>query len=200
MTETQTNPVVQKLVAELMRDKKKAVILGVLLMVGIGFAIKTFGHGGPATASATPLVNAKDSLASTAKSQEDSAELDLKAKVRRDQYIQQMDGSITRDIFLADLDLFPRKNVEPVKVVPTSTTAASAPAPMPEDQERKVIQAEAQALVLDSTMVGGSSIASINGKILRVGESLGDFEVVDITSHGCTVRKNNVTCVLEIKK
>jgi len=119
----------------------------VLLMVGIGFAIKTSGHGGPATASATPLVNAKDSLASTAKSQEDSAELDLKAKVRRDQYIQQMDGSITRDIFLADLDLFPRKNVEPVKVVPTSTTAASAPAPMPEDQERKVIQAEAPALV-----------------------------------------------------
>ena len=200
MAETQTNPVVQKLVAELMRDKKKAVILGVLLVVGIGYAIKTFSHAGPATASATPLVNTKDSLTSP-KNQDDPADRDLKAKARRDQYIQQMDGSITRDIFLANLDLFPRKNVEAVKVVltPTPTTAASAPSPVPEDP--RLIQAEAQAtLVLDSTMVGGSSIASINGKILRVGESLGGFEVVDITSHSCTVRKNNVPCVLEIKK
>jgi hypothetical protein len=111
-----------------------------------------------------------------------------------------MDGSITRDLFLANLDLFPRKNVEPVKVVPTPTTAASAPAPVSADQDGRIIQAEAQALVLQSTMVGASSIANINGKILRVGEWFSGFEIVDITSHSCLVRKRNVTAVLEIKQ
>ena len=201
MTETQPNPVVQRLVAELARDKKKAIILGVLVLVGVVFAIKAFVHGGgPAAAAAMPLVGVKDSPAAASKSQDDPADREVKAKARRDLYIQQMDGSITRDIFLANLDLFPRKNVEPVKIAPTPTTAATAPASVPEDQERRVIQAEAQALVLESTMVGASSIASINGKILRVGEWFSGFEIVDITSHSCLVRKRNVTAVLEIKK
>ena len=54
--------------------------------------------------------------------------------------------------------------------------------------------------MLQSTMVGASSIANINGKILRVGESFSGFEIVDITSHSCLVRKRNVTAVLEIKQ
>jgi hypothetical protein len=200
MSETQTNPAVRKLVAELTRDKKKAAVLGVLVLVGVVFTIKAFAHGGgPASAAGTPMAG-KDSLISTPKSQNDAADRDLKAKARRDLYIQQMDGSITRDLFLANMDLFPRKNVEPVKVVPTPTTAASAPAPPSADQDRQVIQAEAQALVLQSTMVGASSIANINGKILRVGESFSGFEIVDITSHSCLVRKRNVTAVLEIKQ
>jgi hypothetical protein len=200
MTETQTNSPVRKLVAELTRDKKKAAVLGVLVLVGAVFTIKALVHGGgPAAASATPLA-AKDSLTCGPKFQEDPADRDLKVKARRDQYIQQMDGSITRDIFLANLDLFPRKNVEPVKVVLTPTTAASGPAPIPEEQDRKVIQAEAQALVLQSTMVGASSIANINGKILRVGEWFSGFEIMEITSHSCLVRKRNVTAVLEIKQ
>src|ERR1039458_8912252 len=110
MTETQTNPAVRKLVAELTRDKKKAVILGVLVLVGVVFTIKAFVHGGgPATAAATPLAG-KDSLTCAPKVQDDPVDRDLKAKARRDLYIQQMDGSITRDIFLANLDLFPRRN------------------------------------------------------------------------------------------
>lgn len=199
MTETQTNPAVRKLVAELMRDKKKAAILGVLVLVGIVFTIKALVHSGPATAAATSLAG-KDLLTSPPKSQDDAGDRDLKAKARRDLYIQQMDGSITRDIFLANLDLFPRKNAEPVKVAPTPTTAASGPAPDPEDLDRRVIRAEAQALVLESTMVGASSIANINGKILRVGERFSGFEIMDITSHSCLVRKRNVTAVLEIKQ
>ncbi len=201
MTEIQANPAVQKLVAELTRDKKKAVILGVLLVVSVVLVLKMFIHGGgSAMASATLLAGAKDSPAATPKTPDDPADRDLKAKARRDLYIQQMDGSITRDIFLANLDLFPRMNAEPVKIAPVPTTASTAPAPAPEDQDRRVIQAEAQALVLESTMVGDSSIASINGKILRVGEWFSGFEIVDITSHSCLVRKRNVTAVLEIKK
>jgi hypothetical protein len=199
MTETQTNPAVRKLVAELTRDKKKAAVLGVLVLVGVVFTVKAFVHGGgPAAASATPMAG-QESLTCSPKPLDDAAEREVKAKARRDQYIQQMDGSITRDIFLADLDLFPRKNPEPVKVASTPTTA-SAPATVPEDQDRQAIQAEAQALVLQSTMVGASSIANINGKILRVGEWFSGFEIMEITSHSCLVRKKNVTAVLEIKQ
>jgi hypothetical protein len=198
MAEITGNSTVQRLVAELGRDKKKTIILSVLLLVGIILGARMFlSGGGPVQASATPMVTANGSPTTAIKASPGTLDRDAKTKARRDQYIEKMDGNITRDLFAVDMSLFPVKQVDPVKVVPTTT---SAPATMQEDQERRTIQVEAQALVLESIMLGESSVASINGKILRVGDSLGGFRVVEITSRSCTVRKKNVSVLLEIRK
>jgi hypothetical protein len=198
MAETTGNSTVQRVVAELSRDKKKTIILSVLLLVGaIMGARLLLSGGGPAKASASPMVTVNGSPTTTVKASPDPTNREAKAKARRDQYIKEMDGSITRDLFAADITLFPVKHVEPVKVMPTTT---SAPSTAREDEQRRTIQVEAQALVLESTMLGDSSIASINGKILRVGDNLGGFQVLEITSRSCVVRKKSVTVVLEIRK
>ena len=112
-----------------------------------------------------------------------------------------MDGTITRDLFMVNPELFPPKHPDEVKPAPTTTSApATAPATDVRELEQKLVHSEAQDLELESTMVGQCSIASINGKILRVGEWLSGFEVVEITTRSCTVRKKGVPVVLEIKK
>jgi hypothetical protein len=107
-----------------------------------------------------------------------------------------MDGSIHRDLFHTTLELYPRQKSEVAKAV---APTVAAPVEDPQEAGRRLVLAEARALVLESTMVGQSSVATINGKMFRVGDWFGGFELVKITAHSCIVRKTDITVILEIQ-
>jgi len=68
-----------------------------------------------------------------------------------------------------------------------------------EQARRKRIQAEAGQLVLQSTIVGSSPMAIINGHVVRAGKSIEGFRVLQVTSHACVVEKDGVKVTLRIK-
>jgi Mg-chelatase subunit ChlI len=195
------NQLVQTVLTALARDRKRTALRGVVALLTVFVVGRAFlsGRGAPSQASASPVTGAGQLTAGDNGAAGAAEDRELKARVRRNQYIQHMDGSITRDLFRPNLEYFPRVNkTEPARPAATATTA---PAQDDQEQERRMVQADAQTLSLESiTMVGDSAIASINGKILRVGEWLSGFEIIKITAQNCTVRKKGIGVVLELKK
>lgn len=193
-----TNPLgmmTQRLAAELKADKKKASILGILLVVALVVGVRVLVKTVTSSANAAPVGPVS---ALTVHTPQAVAARPATTQTKRDEYIKSLDTTITRDIFVFNPRYYPlQKTVDVVKVLPTS---APAPAEDTKVIHRQMIQAQARALVLESTMVGSSAVAIINGKVLRVGESLAGFKIVEITSSSCTVMKEDVTLSLAIKK
>jgi hypothetical protein len=73
----------------------------------------------------------------------------------------------------------------------------------------RLVQKEANTLILQSTMIGTAPVAVIDGppdidgkkgpRMLRVGETINGFEVTQISCRSCTMKKNDVTVLLEMK-
>ena len=99
---------------------------------------------------------------------------------------------VDRDMFTPDPVYFPPKQKpRPVAVAtPVDEEAARREA------ERKAVQAQARALTLQSTMVGSAAI--INGQVLRVGDWINGFQVVEIAVRSCTVEKSSMRVTLEM--
>lgn len=185
----------QRLVVELGRDKKKTVILAVLLVVALVAIGRLLTSGQPARVQAAvavpPVVAAQPT--SAAMTGEDLAVQEKSA--RRDAYMETFARKISRDLFQPNTDFFP-----PVQEVAPKATAKveAADENIAELQRRGQVQAQARSLVLQSTILGTVPTAIINGKVLRSGEWVSGFEVMEITTHTCSVRKNGVTVVLEM--
>jgi len=103
---------------------------------------------------------------------------------------------LDRDIFAPNTDYFPPQdtaaNVKTVSTVEADDTEAAA------RLQAQVVQAQAQSLALQSTMLSDNPTAMINGQVLYVGDWVNEFEVVRITAHSCTVRKDDVSIILEM--
>jgi hypothetical protein len=186
----------QRLTAELKRDPKKTIILTVLLAAGAIVGIKAAVKQAPSSSAAAVLfrVAPAPSVASPGKSATDVAS-DL---TRRQEYIKGLDKSLSRDIFQPIPEAFPinEKNGQAAKA---PSGSATAPAETNDEIAGKVAQA-AKGLNLASTLVGRVPIATINGNLLKVGDSVDGFCIKEITSHNCTVVKDEIAVVLEIQK
>jgi len=68
------------------------------------------------------------------------------------------------------------------------------------EAQDRAVRAQAQALSLQSTIVGDVDVptAIINGEVLRVGDLINGFRVVDIAARTCTVEKANLRITLEM--
>ena len=98
-------------------------------------------------------------------------------------------AKITRDIFRIDQALLPtdRSDGSPDPAANGGTDRTEG------IQERKRrIGAEAAELVLQSTIVGTSPTAIVNDHVLRVGEMLGGFRVIEVTARNCVVEKDEI--------
>lgn len=181
----------QMLLAELRRDKKKTALLAVLAMVAVivvgrslvGKSVPASAHGAPDPVTLTSPVYSSEiqavPVAATA------APKPVKLNLKSD---------ITRDLFTADMDYFPPEPV--VQAVPK-------PATMPVDEgevHANAIRAQAtRSLLLQSTVCGVDSVAIINGLVLRLGDWITGFKVVEITSRTCTIEKDGVRVTLEMQ-
>jgi len=185
----------QRLVLEMRRDKKKATVLVVLGLVGLIFfgrmILKSVGPAKAKGASAAAPVSppAPPSLFYVTGKKKDSPNRPAWRSHRP------KDGSITRDLFVADLKYYRKVEPDPEDKPKEQRPDSRAKTEDPET----IIRAKAKALTLQSTMVGPNSSAMINGQVLRVGEWIDGFRVVEIQARSCIVEREGVRVQLDMK-
>jgi len=187
-----------RLLAALRRDLKKASILGVLTLVLLVIGVREVAKraGSPkAGSAATAQVSGQLRVPSLRKPVAKSAQADNLSSGRNGADASAMDMPrllVNRDIFTPNVAYFPVEQQDKPAQVIAATTGA-----LREAQKRQA-QAQAQALSLQSTVVGLVSTAIINGRVLRVGDWINDFQVVKITSRNCQLEKSGIRVMLKM--
>ncbi len=201
MNETQRNVPdwKQRLAADLKRDKKKTVLLAGLVLVAAAVALRSLStEAGPEAA-----VGAVGEAAATPAPQGTAAtppRLEAPDKLAMHQALGQ-ERKITQDLFKARLEMFPADETAKVDPTPMATTQKALPTtgPSAAELEEAAIRAQATNLTLQSTMISETSTAIINGRVLRKGEWINNFEVSEILPRSCIVTQGKVKVVLEMK-
>lgn len=176
-----------QLLDELKRDKKKALILGVLLCVALVVIGKLLVKDVPSSAgAAAPLAVAAASPAATEPPASESSADEFAVDPSRDKYLREIDTTVKRDIFAAPAGLFP-------------SGIAANPQPDNHDEATKTADDQVRGMTLQSTILSASPTAIINGKVLKIGGQIGGFQVMEITSGSVTLEKADVKVVLEMK-
>jgi len=180
----------RRLVAEFRRDRRKMTVLGVLLLVGLVLVIRSAFTAGPAPAHALPKRSANSLAAANESARRAKSFLD-------EEYISRINRNQTRDLFLPSEPFFPPPPAS-VKAVSAAGTEAEASEDQPEEIQRQNVLKDAEALRLQSTMLGSRTVASINNFTLAIGDEIIGFRVIDIQANRCTVEKNGVAVMLTI--
>jgi len=199
---------IDRLRVELVADKKKAAILGTLALLalvmggrlllkssgpsdaGAAVGIPSPGSSSPSGTPSRPVGAALDMSVPGAPGEEDKRLTSWRSQ-------RSEDGNTLRDLFVTDLKSYVRIEPELVKKEPT-TKPDQAMIDMVE--VARAVRAQAEGLVLQSTMIGSNSSAVINGRVLRVGEYIEGFQVVAIHPRSCDVKKRGIEVSLGMKK
>ncbi len=194
----------QRVVAELKRDKKKTVVLGVLVVlaavVGGRLLVQSLSPR-QAGAAESPLPAAVPSespetgdVADGTAGLLDLAEPPAEAPHRPGR----RDHEFQRDLFARRPEFYPleQPKEEATKVVTKSEPSA--------DEKRRaaerLVRSQARSLSLQSTVVSSTPTAIVNGRVLRTGDWINGFEITEITPRGCTVRKDGVDVQLQMSQ
>jgi len=182
----------RRLLEELKRDKKRTVLLAILVLVAIIVVgrqvVKAFGPVRAEAAGTTAVAGRPAAPAAVKRAAPaDPASPAPAGPVAR--------RTVSRDIFTPGLELFPPDQTQAGKASVTT-------APAVDEQAIKVkqITSQAQALALQSTVVCDVPTAIINGKVLKVGQELAGFEIVGIEARSCEVQKEGVRITLSMKE
>jgi len=190
-----------RLLTQIRRDPTKTSILGVLtlvlLIVGVREVAKRVGspksgsaatarmlerRGGPSLRKAVPEPGQTASLEGP-RDGSDTSTADMSRL------------PVDRDIFTPKEAYFPTGQLDKAgKVVAATIVDANAR----KEAEKRQVQAQAQSLSLQSTVVGSVSTAIINGRVLHVGDWINDFQIVEITSRYCQLEKSGIRVMLEM--
>ena len=184
----------QRLLAEVGRDKKKTVILGVLLAVGLILGarlvvkqVSSSGSGPTATAVAVtaPVAGGPSSPVAAGNPAPDGAP-------------KAQDADITRDIFRPNPEYFPLQTQRETPVALLSNDEGGEAARARAKEMR--IQEEARTLQLEGTIEGAVPIAIINGQVVSAGARIAGFLVVEVSLRACTVEKEGVKLQLTMRE
>lgn len=191
MTETtQFRKWIDRLSAEMKADRKKATILIVLIAVGAVFGTRLVVNAispekpVPAKAAATPVKTSGLVTQTPTVPQP----LDPKAEARLSEYLAKVNREISRDLFVAKLELFPRVSSE-------LADATTKPGDSMSSMIREPILGEGK-LKLQSTMVGNTPNAVINNRVVQTNQIIDGFTVLLITERSCVVEKDGVRATL----
>ena len=185
----------ERLMAELKRGGKKTVVLGLLLLLlAILVCREVFRRLGPSDVGAIVPRRARAVEAATAVSPA-SPNKPPKRSERPGKVASLAKPVVDRDLFAPNPSYFPphqRQNKQAPVVTPVDRAAAKREA------ERRAVQAQAQALVLQSTVVGTMPTAIINGQVLHEGDWINGFRVIEITSRACVIERKGMRVTLEM--
>lgn len=179
-------------------EPKKTIILGLLFLVLAAVVVReVLREGGPAKATAAIAAAGGNSMGGTAS----PAVMPAPGATGLDANDAAGSGAngealaVDRDLFTPDPTYFPpHRKASPATVVSRVDDSVA----MKEAQERAV-RAQAQALTLQSTIVGVEApTAIVNGEVLRVGDMINGFCVVAVAARTCTVEKANLRITLEM--
>ena len=217
----------RRLSDQLQRDKKKTALLVVLLVtagtIG-GRLVASKAFPSPAKAKAAPEDSRAERLlpdlsmtgAFSPSSPRAPGAPRADAAARREEYLARLDRAITRDLFKPSPELFPpsgddrvasRRSAEDARASqPSWSRQAEAwiekarRARRAKAARAEAVRAQAAALELQSTMVGPSASALINGQVLRKSDWINGFRVKSIGADSCVVTKDGVDVVLHMKE
>ena len=190
-----------RLLAGLRRDPKKVSILGVLALVFLIVGVREIARrtGSPSAGSAA-TAHVSDAGGATGLPVPANA---LQAPILPEGGNRQADSStaihkapVDRDIFTPNVAYFPVEEKDKPSTVVSSTQVVD-PTTKAEAAKQEV-QARAKALSLQSTVIGAVPTAVVNGRVLRVGDWISDFQVVEINSRSCQLEKSGIRVVLEM--
>jgi len=217
MAKMSSNPANWKdrLKAELGRDKKKTIILSILLTVGgvVGGKL-VITQALPSDADAVEA--APTDPAASEQAVADPADLTAWApagasrdQARRAEYLAQMDRSITGNPFKVNLSSFPGIGADgaecghnPLAVGWLGTVHQRLVQKQRQQGEQlaraRAVRTEAEALTLQTIMLGSSPAVLINGQVLRQGERIDGFVIKSIDINRCVVSKDGVDVELRM--
>ena len=182
-----------RLFAELRRDRKKATMLILLLVVAGALGGRmVFKHVAEAEADTLKADGGQDAPQTGA----DGPVTPGPGPSGAGGPAWTSNASITRDIFKLNVGVFP------VVDGGEMATLTKDPAPGGTDHQRaqmRRVQAEARALTLQSTIIGATPTAIINGRVIREGKTINGFRVVAVTARGCVIEKQGVKIALQMK-
>ena len=199
---------IDRLRVELAADKKKAAILGTLALValvmggrlllkssgpsdaGSAVGVPSPGSSSPSGTPSRPVGSALSMSVPGAPGEEDKRLTTWRSN-------RSEDGNTLRDLFVTDLKSYVRIEPEPIKEAPTTKPDKAIIDMM---EVARAVRAQAEGLVLQSTMIGSNSSAIINGQVLRVGDYIEGFQVVAIHPRSCDVKKKGVEVSLGTEK
>ena len=181
-----------RMAMELRRDKKKTAILVVLALVSAVLGGRMIaGRLGPSKASASQRAAPTAKVAVTALNTSVAPGSVPFGASARDRYIAKIKPGIARDLFRFNARSFRR-----IRQADTPKSPTTQPAKIDKDAERKkrvkAVEAAVRArankeLTVQSTIVGASPMAIINGQLLRMNGNIGKFKLVAVSTHGCEV-------------
>jgi len=185
-----------RVLAEFRRDKKKTAILTVLALAAAVLVVRALLPKAPQTAraassllvqprSAAPAGQAAPAAPPASKAQ---AAKGRKGKKPELASVDHMTREITRDIFRLNPRYFPQETA-----VKKPTTQPGKAGPLTPET---VVQQQAQALLLESTIMSDSPVAMINGRMKRVGQEIHGFRIVKINDVSCVVSKDGIQVTL----
>jgi hypothetical protein len=134
-------------------------------------------------------------------------------RTKREEYLARMARTIERDLFRPNPELYPpqgggrdvRVNVKPGQEQADGWLGRLRRWLGQEQKNRQdhlarvaAVRAQARALSLQSTMLGTTPTALINGEVLKEGDQINDFSIKSITSGACVVAKDGVEVVLRM--
>lgn len=195
----------QRLLAELGRDKKKTVILGALLGVGLILGVRlvvkqvSSGGSGPtatAVAVTAPVAGGPSSpVVGPAPAQKGAG---AAGDPVPDGAPKTQDADITRDIFRPNPEYFPLQTQRETPVALLNNDEGGEAARARAKEMR--IQEEARTLQLEGTIEGAVPIAIINGQVVSAGTRIAGFLVVEVSLRACTVEKEGVKLQLTMRE
>jgi hypothetical protein len=180
--------------SEVRRDPKKVAILGVLLVILLVVGVQqTVQRIGPSSAEGAVTPGRHVGLAAAAAGSRGAASPNGQAGSDED-LPDLSKQAVTRDLFVVNpLHFPPEEKPKAVTAVPVVENPAAK-----HEAELRILQAQAKALTLQSTMVGAVPTAIINGQVLRAGEWISGFQVVEIATRNCTIEKQGARLILEL--
>jgi hypothetical protein len=181
------NQLVNKFLEDVKRDKKRAALLGVLVLVAGIVIARQFLSQTPQPASAASV--------SQAYQPRPAVQADATGAPKVAKPFVRVDKKISRDIFAPNTDYFPVEAAPvPQKIVTSAPTTQEA------TSVETMVRNLAQSLQLQSTMLGDQPTAIINGRVLKAGDSLKQFKVVSISTDQVVLERNGIEVTLEMKK
>ncbi|MFP4106718.1 MAG: hypothetical protein ACLFVU_11585 [Phycisphaerae bacterium] len=189
------------LIAEIRRDKKKTVILTILFAVAAALVGRlVLFSSTPQSASASQpgaeqySVSNPHSVAAGASDQLS----ELRSSEALD-YLNNSERSVRRDLFSPNPSYFPPvKQQEAVVVKEEPKEPEVDLEALRQEAIRKSIRMAGRSLSLECTMTGTNPAAVINGKTVRVGEWINNFQLMSVTAKSCIVKQKDVEITLQM--
>jgi hypothetical protein len=196
---------IDRLVKQAKADPKKAGVLAVLVVVmGVMWArLGSGGSGGVARATAAPALSGFTAASAAADNRAAAARVNS-AQASLDEFAKRQIVDVSRNLFVVNYDFFPQDGTRPAPAAPRLPAGAgfwdqvekSIAVRADHKRDRAILIRnliiEAEKLKVQSTVMGASPKAIVNGEMVGVGDVVALFRVSKIEARRVVVEREGI--------